>query len=219
MPICIVYCIVYCFISLFIFYCLLYCLLFIVYCLFYYLLFVILFIVYLTVYFFVECQYCARCHNIFGIVGLGKFSDAQAIKSIMKALHRNCKSKTNRSNRLARRAVDAMHTRSLSDLPDPPVRIQAPRLRTEQAQYGFYNARFHCGAYTEIFHDGMRVELVASFLQESTLPFAGGGVIVQQLVPPNTTFLEYCGEFVRPSVAKARRAEVIRFISATAVWT
>jgi len=158
----------------------------------------------------------ARNHSIRRVTNAAR-TRAQAVKSIMQTLLR--KSKTNRSNCLARRAFDAIHTRSLGDLPDPPVRIQTPRLRIEQAQYGFHDARFHCGAYTEILLDGTRVELVASSLQESTLPSAGRGVIVRQFVPPTTTFLEYGGDIIGPSVAKARRAEVIRFISATAVCT
>ena len=48
------------------------------------------------------------------------------------------------------RASNAAHTRSQGAFPDPPVRIQHPRLRTEEPRFGIHEGRFHCGALVEI---------------------------------------------------------------------
>ena len=134
---------------------------------------------------------------------------AQAIKSIRQALHRKTtKSKTKRSMASAH----ATHTRSQGDRPDPPVRLQTPRLRIEPPQYGIHEARFHCGACVEFLPDGTRLDLAATSLQESTLEGAGRGVIVKQYVPPNTIFTEYGGDVVSERVARSRRAKVISFV-------
>ncbi len=66
-------------------------------------------------------------------------------------------------------ASNAAHTRSQGAFPDPPVRIQHPRLRTEESQFGIHEGRFHCGALVK---KRMRVplRLVAASLKESTIP-------------------------------------------------
>jgi hypothetical protein len=135
-------------------------------------------------------------------------SARRAGKSIIQSLHRT-KTKTIPS---ARRAVNAMHTRSQGERPDPPVRLQTPRLRIEPAQYGIREARFHCGACVEFLPDGTRLDLAASSLEESTLEGAGRGLIVKQYVPPNTKYSEYGGEVVDERVARSRRAKVILFV-------
>ena len=150
-------------------------------------------------------QSMARIHSVLRVANASR-TRAQAIKSVMHALRRK---KSKAKLHFARRANNAMHTRSQGDYPDPPVRLQTPRLRIEPPQYGIHEARYHCGAYTEILPDGTRLELAAASLQESTLADAGRGVIVRQFVPPNTKFLEYGGIVVGPSEAKKRRAQVI----------
>jgi hypothetical protein len=145
---------------------------------------------------------------------------AQAIKSIRQALHRKTtKSKTKRSmasahakTKRSMASAHATHTRSQGDRPDPPVRLQTPRLRIEPPQYGIHDARFHCGACVEFLPDGTRLDLAATSLQESTLEGAGRGVIVKQYVPPNTIFTEYGGDVVSERVARSRRAKVISFV-------
>ena len=153
----------------------------------------------------------ARIHSIRRVANAAR-SRAQAIKSIMQALQRTQRSKSKAKLPFARRAVNAMHTRSQGDRADPPVRLQTPRLRIEPPQYGIHEARFHCGGCTEILPDGTRVNLAASSLQESTLDGAGRGVIVRQFVPPNTMYLEYGGVVVGENDAKRMHAEVICFV-------
>ena len=78
-----------------------------------------------------------------------------------------------------------MHTRSHGPLPDPPVRLQTPRLRVEPPRLGIHDGRLHCGAVlTELLENGKQLRLVATSLQESTLPGAGRGLIVQEDVSP-----------------------------------
>ena len=105
------------------------------------------------------------------------------------------------------RASNAAHTRSQGAFPDPPVRIQHPRLRTEEARFGIHEGRFHCGALVE---ERMRVplRLVAASLKESTIPGAGRGIVVREDVPKNKKFLEYGGECITLAEAKKRQNKV-----------
>lgn len=154
----------------------------------------------------------ARIHSIRRVANAVR-TRAHAIKSIMQALRRkSTKSKTKRSIPPARRAATATHTRSQGNRPDPPVRLQTPRLRIEPAQYGIHEARYHCGACVEFLPDGTRLDLAASSLQESTLEGAGRGLILNQYVPPNTKYAEYGGDVVGERVARSRRAKVISFL-------
>ena len=105
------------------------------------------------------------------------------------------------------RASNAAHTRSQGAFPDPPVRIQHPRLRTEEPRFGIHEGRFHCGALVE---ERMRVplRLVAASLKESTIPGAGLGVFVREDVPKDKIFLEYGGECITLAEAKKRQQKV-----------
>ena len=83
-----------------------------------------------------------------------------------------------------------MHTRLHGSLSDRLVRLQTPRLRVEppRLQVGSHEGRLHCGAApTELLENGKQLRLVATSLKESTdstLPGAGGGLIVQEDVAP-----------------------------------
>ena len=103
------------------------------------------------------------------------------------------------------------HTRSQGPLPDPPVRVQHPRLRTEEPRFGFHEGRFHCGAVEEQLN-GAQLRLSPASLQESTLPNGGFGVVVREDVPVNTKVLEYGGELITLEEAKRRKKKVIDFI-------
>ena len=102
-----------------------------------------------------------------------------------------------------------MHTRSHGPLPDPPVRLQTPRLRVEPPRLGIHDGRLHCGALpTELLENGKQLRLVATSLQESTLPGAGRGIIVQEDVAPGQLFEEFGGEVITFDEAKMRRSQV-----------
>ena len=104
------------------------------------------------------------------------------------------------------RSYGAMHTRSrrpASSNLKPPIRRQNPPLRIETNP-----ARFHLGAARTQLPNGKWVDLAAVSMQASTIPNAGNGIIVRQLVRRGTKFIEYGGETVSLPAAMIRRRQV-----------
>ena len=102
------------------------------------------------------------------------------------------------------RSYGAMHTRSRRPASSkPPIRRQNPPLRIETNP-----ARFHLGAARTQLPNGKWVDLAAVSMQASTIPNAGNGIIVRQLVRRGTKFIEYGGETVSLPAAMIRRRQV-----------
>ena len=102
------------------------------------------------------------------------------------------------------RSYGAMHTRSRRPASyKPPVRRQNPPLRIETNP-----ARFHLGAARTQLLSGKWVDLAAVSMQASTIPNAGMGIIVRQLVRRGTKFLEYGGETISLPDAVIRKRQV-----------
>ena len=102
------------------------------------------------------------------------------------------------------RSYGAMHTRSRRPASyKPPVRRQNPPLRIETNP-----ARFHLGTARTQLPNGKWVDLAAVSMQASTIPNAGKGIIVRQLVRRGTKFLEYGGETISLPDAVIRKRQV-----------
>ena len=102
------------------------------------------------------------------------------------------------------RSYGAIHTRSRRPASSkPPIRRQNPPLRIETNP-----ARYHLGAARTQLPNGKWVDLAAVSVQASTIPNAGKGVIVRQLVRRGTKFMEYGGETISLPDAMIRRRQV-----------
>ena len=108
------------------------------------------------------------------------------------------------------RASNAPH--SQGNFSDPPVRLQHPRLRTEEPRFGFHEGSFHCGAIGKLLCKGRPLRLVAMSLKESTVPGAGRGLFVREDVWAKTIFSEYGGELITLDEARKWQMEVTLFL-------
>ena len=121
-----------------------------------------------------------------------------------------CRPKGTGSQQVCQGASNSQHTRSQGNFSDPPVRLQHPRLRTEEARFGFHEGRFHC--VQELRRKGRPLRLVASSLKESTIPGAGRGLFVREDVPAKTVLAEYGEELITLDEARKRQKEVIALL-------
>jgi hypothetical protein len=129
-------------------------------------------------------------------------------KTLKLAKSKTKKSKSGSEKTRKARAVNASHTRSHGEFPDPPVRLwRVHGLRTEAPRFGIHEDRFHCDAHEETLSDGTRLKFVAVSLKESTLEGAGRGLFVVQDVEVGTDICEYGGITISQEEAKRRQIE------------